>query len=86
MRRYTVITDRCTQDLHCVSVCLRNAIHPTATEAGFRTARQLFINPRRCIGCGSCMSVCEKDAIFEIAELPPNLLRFAEANAAYYAQ
>jgi len=86
MRRYTVITDRCTLDLRCVSVCRRDAIHPTAMEAGFRSVRQLFINPRRCIGCGSCMSACEKDAIFEIAELPPNLLRFALANAAYYAQ
>lgn len=86
MRRYTVITGKCTQDLHCVTVCLRNAIHPTASEAAFQTARQLFINPRRCIGCSSCVSACENGAIFEIAELPPNLLLFAEMNAAYYAQ
>jgi Fe-S-cluster-containing hydrogenase component 2 len=86
MRRYTVITDKCTQDLHCISACLRNAIHPTAAEAGFHSAGQVFVNPRRCIGCGSCMSACEKGAIFEIGELPPDLLRFAEVNAAYYAQ
>lgn len=86
MRRYTVITDKCTQDLHCVTTCLRKAIHPTASEPGFSAARQLFINPRRCIGCASCVSACDKGAIFEIAELPANLLRFAEVNAAYYAQ
>ena len=44
MRRFSVITDRCNQDLRCVSVCLRKAIHPTANEPGFRDARQLFIN------------------------------------------
>lgn len=85
MSRYTVITDKCTQDLHCVTACLRKAIHPTASEPGFSTARQLFINPRRCIGCASCVSACENGAIFEITELPANLLRFAEANAAFYA-
>jgi ferredoxin len=86
MRRYSVITDRCVQDLRCVSACLRNAIHPTQSDPGFRNNRQLFINPRRCIGCGSCLSACEHGAIFEIGELPGTLIRFAEANAAYYAQ
>ena len=86
MRRYSVITDQCVQDLHCVSACLRNAIHPTANESGFAYNRQLFINPRRCIGCGSCVSTCEHGAIFEIGELPASLNGFAEMNAAYYAQ
>ena len=86
MRRHSVITDKCTQELHCISACLRSAIHPTRTEAGFSSARQLFINPRRCIGCGACVSACDKGAIFEIEELPPDLLRFAQLNAAYYAQ
>lgn len=86
MRRYSVITERCKQDLHCVSACLRKAIHPTASEAGFGISPQLFINPRRCIGCASCISACENGAIFEIAELPQSLYRFAEVNAAYYAQ
>lgn len=85
MRRYSVITDKCNRDLHCVSACLRNAIHPTATEARFQTSGQLFINPRKCIGCGSCLSACDNGAIFEIGELPLNRLHSAEANAAYFA-
>ncbi len=86
MRRFSVITDRCHQDLRCVSACLRNAIHPTANEPGFHHARQLFINPGRCIGCASCVSACENGAIYEIGELPSSLNGFAELNAAYYAQ
>jgi len=86
MRRYSVITDRCVQDLHCVSACLRNAIHPTASEPAFANHRQLFINPRRCIGCSSCVSACEHGAIFEIEELPDSLNHFVEVNATYYAQ
>jgi ferredoxin--NADP+ reductase len=86
VRRYSVITDRCIQDLHCVSSCLRKAIHPTADEVGFRNSSQLFINPKKCIGCASCVSTCANGAIFEIGELPENLHRFAEVNAAYYAQ
>jgi ferredoxin--NADP+ reductase len=86
MRRFSVITDRCNQDLRCVSVCLRKAIHPTANEPGFGDARQLFINPRRCVGCASCVSACENGAIYEIGELPMYLNGFVEVNAAYYAQ
>lgn len=86
MRRYTVITDKCRMDLHCVSVCLRSAIHPTVSEPAYWQARQLFINPRRCIGCASCVSACENGAIFEVADLPTDLLRFTGVNADYYAQ
>lgn len=86
MRRYSVITDRCRQDLHCVSACLRNAIHPTAGEAGFGEATQLFIHPRRCIGCGSCVAACDNGAIFEIEDLPDPLGHFAAINAAYYSR
>lgn len=86
MRRFSVITGKCTQDLHCVSACLRQAIHPAVTDAAFGTTRQLFINPRRCIGCASCVSACQNGAIFEIGELPGHLQHFAEMNAAYYAQ
>lgn len=85
VRRYSVITDKCTQDLRCVSVCLRNAIHPTASEPGFGEAPQLFVHPKRCIGCGSCVSACDNGAIFEIEDLPETLQEFAARNAAYYA-
>jgi NAD-dependent dihydropyrimidine dehydrogenase PreA subunit len=71
--------------MHCVSVCLRNAIHPTASEPGFAEARQLFVHPARCIGCGSCVSACDNGAVFEIEELPEDLLPCAARNAAYYS-
>lgn len=86
MRRYSVITERCVQDLHCVAACLRHAIHPLPGEGGFEECQQLFIHPRRCIGCGACVSACENGAIFEVEELPESLTRCVEANAAWYAQ
>lgn len=84
MRRFNVITDRCVRDMRCIGACLRNAIHPDSGEARFPEAAQLFINPRRCIGCGACISACENGAIFEFEELAPHLRHFAELNAAYY--
>ncbi|MFP5226003.1 MAG: 4Fe-4S binding protein [Acidobacteriota bacterium] len=85
MRRFSVITDRCTLDLHCVAACLRDAIHPAAGEPDFSQATQLHIHPRRCIGCGACITACDNGAIFEIGELPVDLSRCAETNAAYYS-
>ena len=84
MRSYSVITDKCIKDMLCVRACLRQAIHPLKNEAGFTEARQLFINPRKCLGCGSCMSACKNGAIFAIEELPIELQRFAGMNAAHY--
>jgi len=86
LRRYSVITERCVRDLHCVAACLRHAIHPLPGEAGFEASQQLFIHPRRCIGCGACVSACEKGAIFEAEELPENLTSSVAANASWYAQ
>ncbi len=86
MRRYSVIVDKCIKDSLCISACLRNAIHPLPFEPGFANATQLFINPAKCIGCGSCISACQSGAIFEREELPQNLERFAADNAAYYKQ
>jgi NAD-dependent dihydropyrimidine dehydrogenase PreA subunit len=70
MRRYSVINEKCTKDLFCLRACLRKAIHPLPNEAGFAEARQLFIDTRRCIGCGACISACEKGAIHEFEQLP----------------
>lgn len=86
MRRISVITDRCRRDLHCVSVCLRGAIHPAASEPEFADARQLFIHPKKCMGCGACISACENGAIVEFEERPQTMNSFARLNAAYYAQ
>jgi NAD-dependent dihydropyrimidine dehydrogenase PreA subunit len=84
MRRYGVIVDKCIKDLLCISRCLRKAIHPLPNDPGFSNAAQLFINPDKCIGCGTCMSACKSGAIFELGELPDGLERFAAVNAAYY--
>ena len=84
MRRYSVITDKCTKDMHCVRACLRKAIHPLADESAFTEASQLFINPVKCLGCGACISACRSGAIFSIDELPQDLRKFDEMNRAHY--
>ena len=84
MRRFNVITDRCVRDMLCVDACLRDAIHPGCGDARFPETAQLFINPRRCIGCGACINACQHDAIFEFEELTPRLQHFAQLNAAFY--
>jgi molybdopterin-binding protein len=78
-----VITDLCVMDYKCVDSCQRKSIHPTKNENsnGFK---QLFINPKRCLDCGTCADVCENGAIFPMDELPPDKAQFAEINAAYY--
>ena len=84
MPSYSVITDKCIKDMLCVPVCLRKAIHPKKDEAGYEDVKQLFINPKKCISCGSCVAACESGAIFAIEDLPEELSHFAEINAAYY--
>ena len=71
------------QDMLCITVCLRKAIHPEKDEPGIEKARQLYINPKKCLGCGSCIAACPNGAIFEIEALPYELKDFAEINAAY---
>ncbi len=80
----SVITDACTKDFKCVAVCQRKNIRPRKDEPNSESVKQLFINPKRCLDCGSCISVCEAHAIFPIDELPPDKQHFAEINAAYF--
>ena len=84
MRRFNVITDRCTLDLLCIDACLRNAIHPGPGDARLAQVPQLFINPRRCIGCGACANACQHQAIVTFEELTPDSRHFAAMNAAYF--
>lgn len=79
-----VITDLCTKDMKCVAVCQRKNIHPREDEAAHATVKQLFINPKKCLDCGSCAAVCEAHAIFPKIDLPPDKKHFAELNAAHY--
>lgn len=84
MPNISVITDKCIKDFLCVAVCLKKAIHPKKDEAGGDSVKQLYINPKRCQSCGSCIAACESGAIFEYDELPDEKKQFAEINAAYY--
>ncbi len=79
-----VIIDTCVMDMKCIAVCQRKNIHPRTDEANHATVKQLFFNPKRCLDCGSCASVCETHAIFPKNALPPDKVQFAELNAAYY--
>jgi len=79
-----VITDLCTMDMKCVAVCQRKNIHPRVDEAAHATVKQLYINPKKCLDCGSCAAVCEAKAIFPKDDLPPEKVQFAELNAAFY--
>lgn len=44
----------------------------------------LHIDPDTCIDCGACMDACPVDAIYGADDLPVNLLRYTEINAAYF--
>lgn len=72
-----VITDGCTKDYQCVSVCPTDAIH----EDG-RDGKQLIINPDDCSDCGACLAECPVEAIFAIEDLPESKSAAAEFNAA----
>ena len=79
-----VITDTCTKDELCVEACPVDCIHPKKDEGGFAEASQLFVNPADCIDCGACVPVCPTNSIFTVDELPADLSRFTELNAAHY--
>jgi NAD-dependent dihydropyrimidine dehydrogenase PreA subunit len=79
-----VITDACTKDMKCVEICPADCIHPTKDETNYESVNQLFVNSEDCPDCGSCISVCEYEAVYPLDELPDDKKHFAELNAAYY--
>ena len=80
----SVIIDTCTKDMKCVEVCQRKNIHPRKDEPGYDQVKQLFINPKKCLDCGSCIAVCETKSIYSHTSLPPDKAHFAKLNADYY--
>jgi NAD-dependent dihydropyrimidine dehydrogenase PreA subunit len=80
----TVVTDACIKDYLCIAVCQRKCIHPRKDEEGADLVPQVYINPKKCLDCGSCIEVCESGALFTLDELPEDKQQFAEINAAYY--
>ncbi|MCS0635762.1 FAD-dependent oxidoreductase [Streptomyces sp. LP05-1] len=82
------ITQTCCNDAACVAVCPVNCIHPTPEERAFGSTEMLYIDPRACIDCGACADACPVDAIHAVDDLAsqrPELLEYAEINAAYFA-
>ncbi len=80
-----VITNTCIKDLLCADVCPTDCIHPRKDEPMFETVAQLYIDPVGCIDCGACVPVCTSDSIHPLEDLPEELKRFADVNAAFYA-
>ena len=79
-----VITDTCTKDELCVEACPVDCIHPKKDEDNFAEVPHLYVNPADCIDCGACVPVCPTASIFPLDEVPAELSRFVEANAAHY--
>jgi len=72
------------KDTACIAVCPADCIHPTAQEAGFAAADQLYIDPATCLDCDLCTGECPVRAIFHQSDLPAEWASFAERNAAHY--
>jgi NAD-dependent dihydropyrimidine dehydrogenase PreA subunit len=79
-----VITDTCTKDELCVQACPVDCIHPKQDETSFADVPQLYVDPNDCIDCGACIPVCPTNSIFALDELPADLGRFADLNAAHF--
>ena len=79
------ITDACIKDALCVDSCPTDCIHPKKDEAPFDAATQMYIDPKECIDCGACVSVCTSNSIFPVEELPDDKKDYADKNAAFFA-
>ena len=83
---FYVIAEPCigTKDTACVDACPVDCIHPKKDEAGFATAKMLFIDPVECIACTACVPVCPKSAIFSVKDLPGKWKQYEKINADHY--
>jgi ferredoxin/flavodoxin---NADP+ reductase len=79
-----VITQNCCKDASCVPVCPVDCIRPAGNPGEFTGAEMLYIDPETCIDCGACLEECPVDAIYYDEDLPPELARFRDINAAYF--
>jgi len=79
-----VITQNCCKDASCVPVCPVDCIRPTGGAGEFTGTEMLYIDPVACIDCGACVEECPVDAIHYEEDLPEQLERFTEINAAYF--
>jgi ferredoxin--NADP+ reductase len=81
-----VITQNCCKDASCVPVCPVDCIRPVGGPGEFTGTEMLYIDPESCIDCGACMDECPVDAIHYEEDLPAELARFKDINAAYFAR
>jgi ferredoxin/flavodoxin---NADP+ reductase len=79
-----VITQNCCKDASCVPVCPVDCIRPAGGAGEFTGTEMLYIDPVTCIDCGACVEECPVDAIYYEDDLPPELERFRDINAAYF--
>ncbi|MFE6861915.1 FAD-dependent oxidoreductase [Nocardia sp. NPDC057668] len=79
-----VITQNCCKDASCVPACPVDCIRPLAGAVGEPGAQMLFIDPETCIDCGACADECPVGAVYSEYDLPPELERFRDINAAYF--
>lgn len=79
-----VITQNCCKDTSCVPVCPVDCIRPTGGPGEFTDSEMLYIDPEACIDCGACVEECPVDAIHYEDDLPDELVRFKDINAAYF--
>jgi NAD-dependent dihydropyrimidine dehydrogenase PreA subunit len=79
---FYVITEPCidVKDAACVDVCPVDCIHPRKDERGYAEARQLFINPDECIGCGACETECPVGAIYPDDGVPEEYQEYIAKN------
>ncbi|MFF3568698.1 4Fe-4S binding protein [Nocardia jiangxiensis] len=77
---------RCCNDASCVAECPVDCIRPRPDEPGFASAELLHIDPDTCIDCGACVEACPVEAIHAEEDLPSDLARYADINAAYFRQ
>ena len=83
---FYVITEPCigTKDMACLDACPVDCIHPKKDEAGFATAKMLFIDPVECISCSACSPACPQSAIFLAKDLPVKWKHYEKINADHY--
>ena len=79
-----VIAAPCIGDYSCVEICPVDCISPEPRDADFRTAEQLYIDPKRCIDCGVCVEACPVLAIYEDRNLPEKWRHYADVNREFF--
>lgn len=79
-----VITQNCCKDASCVPVCPVDCIRPAEGGLDSASAEMLYIDPDSCIDCGACFEECPVGAIHYEEDLPSEMRRFKELNAAYF--